>query len=161
MRSRRKELYRENKDRVTTQNKKWREENKERHTTYSREYARSPQAKEYRSRPESKARRAIVIAEWTDKNRAKVNTANSNRRAFKKKAMPLWLTKEQLQEIKDIYEDAQYLSNTHNYDGFGYHVDHIIPLHNKSICGLHVPWNLRVIPAKENRIKNNIWSGSK
>lgn len=34
-------------------------------------------------------------------------------------------------------------------------VDHIIPIRSNEVCGLHVPWNLRVITRTENRIKNN------
>ena len=39
--------------------------------------------------------------------------------------------------------------------GIPHEVDHYYPLQGENICGLHVPWNLQIIPASENRQKHN------
>lgn len=74
------------------------------------------------------------------------------RRANKYLRTPTWLTFEQKLEIECFYYKAmRYEEET----GIKYHVDHIVPLQGENVCGLHVPWNLQVIPAKENLSKGN------
>lgn len=41
--------------------------------------------------------------------------------------------------------------------GVPHNVDHIVPLTHPRVCGLHVWWNLRVIPAAVDRAKSNHW----
>ncbi len=35
--------------------------------------------------------------------------------------------------------------------------DHIVPLTHHAVCGLNVPWNLRIIPWLENAQRSNRW----
>jgi hypothetical protein len=76
----------------------------------------------------------------------------AKRRCSEINATPSWLNQEQMQSIKDFYwlsKDLQSIT------GETYHVDHIVPLKGKNVCGLHVPWNLQVLPADINLSKGN------
>lgn len=55
----------------------------------------------------------------------------------------------------DFYEFYRERDRLAKQTGEAHHVDHIIPLEHEKVCGLHVPWNLQVIPAWENCMKLN------
>lgn len=115
-----------NKDRASEYDKQWQKQNKDK------------KAKNYKN--------------WQVNNRAKVNSYNSYRRALELQATPSWLTESQKLHIECRYSLAAMFSNN---TGEPYHVDHVIPLNGKTVCGLHVPWNLQVITAAENLSKSN------
>jgi 5-methylcytosine-specific restriction endonuclease McrA len=77
---------------------------------------------------------------------------NSVRKRRHKNATPPWVTQEQKEAIKGLYLHAMRLTKI---TGERYVVDHIIPLINPNVCGLHVPWNLRVITQEQNLLKSN------
>lgn len=65
---------------------------------------------------------------------------------------PRWLTKDHLWMISEIYDLAARRTSA---TGAKWEVDHVVPLRGKSVSGLHVPWNLQVIPLEHNRSKGN------
>ena len=64
-----------------------------------------------------------------------------------KEAMPEWVDR---RAILNVYKEAKRL---------GLSVDHIVPLHNPTVCGLHVPWNLQLLPLEDNIRKGNKHAG--
>ena len=85
------------------------------------------------------------LTKWQKANKGKVNFHTAKRRAILKKATPSWLSPIHWNEILHIYISCP---DTHQ-------VDHIEPLQGINVCGLHVPWNLRHLPIKENQSKGN------
>ena len=75
-------------------------------------------------------------------NKGYYKDKTNKRRAIKLRAIPKFAN---LEKIKEIYKNCPK----------GYHVDHIIPLNNPIVCGLHVEWNLQYLSAKDNCSKGN------
>lgn len=117
---------RDNREKCSRADRRWREANPER-------------AKETLRRS---------VQKYPHKRAARV----AERYASRRKATPPWLTKEQRLEIELIYAEARELTLL---TGIPHHVDHIMPLRGKTACGLHVPWNLQILPACINRRKGN------
>lgn len=82
---------------------------------------------------------------WAEKNpdRARLNAriTQAKRRARKRQATPPWANYE---AIRSIYANCPP----------GMEVDHIVPLAGKTVCGLHVEYNLQYLDPHTNRRKS-------
>jgi hypothetical protein len=67
-------------------------------------------------------------------------------------ATPKWLGEEDRKSTASMYMLAEKMEKMF---GMKYHVDHIVPLRGKNVCGLHVPWNLQILEASLNLAKSN------
>ena len=85
----------------------------------------------------------IRIKEHYNKNKDYYTRKNIIRKIKTENATPKWAN---LEKIKLIYKLRPK----------DYHVDHIIPLQSKYVCGLHVENNLQYLLAKDNWSKGNI-----
>jgi hypothetical protein len=67
---------------------------------------------------------------------------NAKRKASILQASPQWANQDEINRIYKMCPE-------------GHHVDHIVPLQNKLVCGLHCEFNLQHLPIKENLSKGN------
>jgi flagellar biosynthesis/type III secretory pathway protein FliH len=118
--------YEKNKQKITERTIKWQRENKEKYAEKSKRCYERTKHKKF-------AWQAFA-------------------RAAKRNAIPKWINEELKNEIQKFYVEARLKTRE---TGTKYEVDHIVPLMGETVCGLHVPWNLRVITQFENRSKRN------
>lgn len=102
------------------------------------------------ARPPEEKRR--LQAQFKQRNVDWVRADTSVRKRRHREATPKWITSDEKQRMRDLYVQARKLSQL---TGERYVVDHIAPLRSDFVCGLHVPWNLRVITQEENLKKSN------
>lgn len=115
---------------------KWSEANKDHHLELKRQ---------------SRLRRAEQIrldaAAYRVTNKDKKAAQQGKRRASQNQRTPAWADKTQ---IGMWYSVAEVLSR----GGVGFHVDHVLPLHGKTVSGLHTHDNLQVLPWFKNLRKS-------
>jgi len=104
----------------------------------------------WRAANPEKAKEIVKRRYWN--NREKIIRDVVERNA--KYRTPLWAD---LNKIAEIYSECRAVTaNT----GIQHHVDHIVPIKGKYVCGLHVETNLRVIDAVTNIRKFNHFEGN-
>ena len=150
-------IYRaENKEKVALKNKLWKQKNPEKVLANAKKLREGNPEKfnaavrksYYKHWDTSRAR----CAKWAKENKGIVNNYTMKRKADKLQRTPAWLTGIDFERIQNEYKLAALLTKI---TSIPYHVDHIIPLRGKMVSGLHVPSNLRAIPAKDNISKGN------
>jgi hypothetical protein len=87
--------------------------------------------------------------EYAKANPAAACARTMQRQAAQRRAVPPWVN---LVAIRAFYEEAKRLTSE---TGIRHHVDHIVPLRGRNVCGLHIAINLRVITESENCRKSN------
>lgn len=112
----------------------------------------------YRPDPSKQAQQAKLYAEWLADHEDELAERNSEleranqgknaayaakHRAKRLNAIPTWAN---LAAIEQLYMEAA---------ASGMHVDHVYPLQGKTVCGLHVANNLRLLTPLENLKKGN------
>jgi hypothetical protein len=131
-------VYRQaNREAIAKQEKIYYEANKKTELAYQRAY--------------HQANREILLEKqraYKQTNRHIFNALQAKRKANKLMATPAWAN---LEAIKGIYELAAIVNRT-SHD---LHVDHIVPLQSKLVCGLHCEANLRLMAASDNISKGN------
>lgn len=126
-------------------------------TEKTRESSRKNMKKIREADPE-KSRKVVRenLTSWRKNNIPKIRAWSAGQKYWYKIATPKWLSKEHKKEIVGFYWERKVLSEV---TGIQFHVDHIIPLKGKIVCGLNVPWNLRTLEWKENIVKKNKFEG--
>lgn len=123
---------------------------------YSRKYIEENKEKVISSKKKYYYRNIEKIRQdWQDyrkKNQERERLRSTLKTKYRSLCVPKWLTEEQNNLIKNFYKSARELAIFHEEQ---YHIDHIEPLKGRNSCGLHVPWNLQILPAKENLSKGN------
>lgn len=139
--ARKRSVYVQNKDCLLAKTREWRNKNRDRDLAKKKEYYNN-------NRDKFKA----MHKSWKQSNNDLMRYYQQNKRANRKLRKPSWFTEldefvlQQCSKLCDLRKQST---------GFDWHIDHMIPLQAKNVCGLHVWNNLQVIPGYLNTSKRN------
>jgi hypothetical protein len=141
--------YRDNKEQRSKKAKEYRELNADKIKRYAKGWRESSDyMKLYREA--NKQSLAEYNKQWSQANMDSVIARNAIRKAKKLQSIPSWFESDL---VNDVYEKARSLTAS----GIRTHVDHIVPLQSKFVCGLHCFNNLQLLDASANTSKGNRW----
>jgi len=124
--------------------------------TYLQEYRKTntlrTYQKQYQQQYMQTERYKTQKKDYRTRNAAKGTARTMRYQAAKINRTPGWLDADDYWMIEQAYELAAMRTQLF---GFAWHVDHIVPLQGALVSGLHTPYNLQVIPAKDNQSKSN------
>lgn len=147
--------YAEEPEKWKARTRKWYAANKERATAYHKAYRalkREEKKAYFRKYYEEnadhlKARAKVNGVLWCSRNPAASRAKSMRHTAAKQRATPKWANHE---EIDRVYEECV---RVEQQTGVQHHVDHVVPLQGKTVSGLHVEYNLQIMPGRENQSK--------
>jgi hypothetical protein len=124
-------------------NAEWAKRNSEKDAASKQKYAKANRTKKNaQSRIYAKLNPHVALASTRKRQAAQIQRT------------PPWFNADHHWMVKEAYALAKMREKIL---GGKWHVDHIVPLQGANVSGLHVPWNLQVIPASLNLQKRNRW----